>query len=112
MGDIVRSHYNARPDQGHQGRQQSPIISLRSLNNFIKSRLITNFTPRNASVCDIACGKGGDLLKWKSARIRKLLGLDIADVSITQASKRYEKGRFQFNARFKALDCFTVYCFY
>jgi mRNA (guanine-N7-)-methyltransferase len=81
---------------------------MRNFNNFIKARLIATCTPRDAKVLDIACGKGGDLLKWKQANIRSLVGLDIADVSIEQANKRYHTGRFRFRASYNALDCFTV----
>jgi hypothetical protein len=108
MSDLVRSHYNARPDQGLRGRKESPIIQMRNFNNFIKARLIATCTPKEAKVLDIACGKGGDLLKWKQANIKSLVGLDIANVSIEQATRRYNNGRFRFRATYRTLDCFTV----
>lgn len=70
----VASHYNMRPDVGVEHREYSPIIGLKKFNNWVKSVLIGKFAFRErgqpgAKVMDIGCGKGGDLMKWKQARI-------------------------------------------
>ena len=80
---------NARPDVGVAQRQESPIIGLKSFNNWVKSVLITKFAhPAFASspngrrgrgmrgrVLDMGCGKGGDLTKWAKANVAELVGL-------------------------------------
>lgn len=71
---------NARQEVGVEAREFSPIIGLRKFNNWIKSVLIGKFAHRppggpGANVLDIGCGKGGDLGKWKQARIRRMVGL-------------------------------------
>ena len=71
---------NARPEVGVEHREFSPIIGLKKFNNWIKSVLIGKFAWRpkgspGANVLDIGCGKGGDLNKWKQARIRLYVGL-------------------------------------
>ncbi|CCG84374.1 protein of unknown function [Taphrina deformans PYCC 5710] len=109
--EVVRSHYNARPNQGRQQRNQSPIVNLRNFNNWIKSTLIRNFTPsgreQRVRVLDMGCGKGGDLMKWDKAEISSYTGIDLAEVSIDQARGRYEKMRNpRFYADFFAFDCF------
>ncbi|CED84600.1 mrna (guanine-n7-)-methyltransferase [Phaffia rhodozyma] len=97
-GDVaaVASHYNHRPEVGRENRKFSPIFGLKAFNNWIKSVLIAKFArraipggggvPRNARprgrVLDLGCGKGGDLLKWNSARIEMYIGFDIAEVSV------------------------------
>ena len=50
---------------------------------------------RGILVLDIGCGKGGDLQKWHLApqRVDLYVGLDPADVSISQAKERYEDMR-------------------
>ncbi|KAI1788464.1 mRNA capping enzyme-domain-containing protein [Ganoderma leucocontextum] len=83
---VVVEHYNARPDVGVAQRQDSPIIGLKSFNNWVKSVLITKFAhPAFATspngrkgrgmrgrVLDMGCGKGGDLTKWAKANVAEL----------------------------------------
>ena len=66
MRKRVADHYNARPQGDKIQRLNSPIIQLKNMNNFIKSRLIGMYTAKNSAVIDIACGKGGDLIKWSA----------------------------------------------
>lgn len=73
-------------------------------------------------VIDLGCGKGGDLGKWQQApqRVDLYVGLDPADISIDQATERYDnmrrpQGRKRprrdvhplFHAEFAAQDCFA-----
>lgn len=112
---MVERHYNARPDVGVDRRQESPIIGLKSFNNWIKSVLISQFAtpafkestvvgsappqqhgrnyrgnPRMGKVLDLGCGKGGDLQKWSKARIADYVGVDIAAMSVDQAYHRWQ----------------------
>ena len=131
--EVVRSHYNDKKELGKQWRQSSKIKGLRSFNNWVKSTLIQKFSPRDdfdprrpsydpndhLVVLDMGCGKGGDLLKWKSApqEVGFYLGVDSADVSIAHARARYDsmlvdqrrvrRGRQVFVAEFHAMDCWT-----
>lgn len=109
--DVVRSHYNARPDLGYKKRQFSPIIQLKRFNNWIKSVLIQKFAPHASDhpilVLDMGCGKGGDLIKWDKAGIDGYIGIDIAEVSVNQAKKRYREMHASFDALFYAGDCFS-----
>ncbi|KAG8913073.1 mRNA cap guanine-N7 methyltransferase [Tulasnella sp. 408] len=115
---MVERHYNARPDVGVDKRQDSPIIGLKSFNNWIKSVLISQFAapafkqstvvpsfqlqqhhrqnyrgsgnPRRGKILDLGCGKGGDLQKWSKARIADYIGVDIAAMSVDQAYHRWQ----------------------
>ncbi|KAF5386724.1 hypothetical protein D9615_001830 [Tricholomella constricta] len=129
---VVVEHYNSRPDVGVVQRLESPIIGLKNFNNWVKSVLITRFAhpvlaasksksmngnqgyrggPRNTGsgkVLDMGCGKGGDMTKWAKARVKELVGVDIAAVSVDQARSRWESLRGpRFSATFAALDCYT-----
>ncbi|KAF8061515.1 mRNA capping enzyme-domain-containing protein [Lyophyllum atratum] len=129
---VVVEHYNSRPDVGVVQRLESPIIGLKNFNNWVKSVLITRFAhpvlaasksrsangnhgyrggPRSTGsgkVLDMGCGKGGDMTKWAKARVKELVGLDIAAVSVDQARSRWESLRGpRFAATFAALDCYT-----
>lgn len=104
---IVRNHYNQRPDQGIHRRRDSPIIKLRTFNNWVKAVLINKFTRRGNVVLDIGCGKGGDLLKWGKEGCAGFIGIDVAEISISQAKHRYDQVRDKtFWADFRVGDAF------
>ena len=104
----VADHYNAVKQRPVTERKDSKIINLRSFNNWIKSCLINTYVKRGDHVLELACGKGGDLLKWRQAGISYLLGADIADISIQNAQSRYNDRNFNFKADFACIDCFGV----
>jgi mRNA (guanine-N7-)-methyltransferase len=118
---------NSRPNTNIKQRQDSPIIGLKSFNNWIKSVIIAMWgapalsgdsdTAANASrrsltkgkVLDLGCGKGGDLQKWQKARVKLYCGLDIAETSVFQARDRASSLRAAsgFTAVFNTLDCYS-----
>mmetsp|Transcript_36111 Transcript_36111/g.60880 ORF Transcript_36111/g.60880 Transcript_36111/m.60880 type:complete len:338 (+) Transcript_36111:151-1164(+) len=105
----VADHYSNRQNQSRQQRQKSPIFHLRLLNNWIKSVLIHRYTERNARVLDLACGKGGDLPKWRKANIEYYCGIDIAKESVkSHARNRYNKDNYPFPAHLMCVDAFQV----
>ena len=114
----MAEHYNSRQNIDIQDREFSPIIGLKKFNNWIKSVLIGKFVYRppggvgrgpGANVLDIGCGKGGDLNKWKMAKINMYVGLDIAEGSVDDARDRYANMRQPvFPGHFFAHDCFNV----
>ena len=60
-------------------------------------------------VLDFACGKGGDLTKYRKAEVGSYVGVDIALESVRRdAVERYNGGDYPFPARFVAGDCFTA----
>lgn len=73
-------------------------------------RLKREDCPR-ATVLDLCCGKGGDLLKWRIGNVAHLVATDIASVSLEQCEKRYQemkergdRGRSIFTAEFIVAD--------
>lgn len=129
--DAVTQHYNLVPERGRDWRKTaSRIKGLRSYNNWVKSCVINKFSRdelqgqhhESLKVLDIGCGKGGDLQKWQSApqRVGLYVGLDPADVSITQARERYvsmqksanerrhngRRAKGVFHGEFIVRDCF------
>ncbi|XP_052482288.1 mRNA cap guanine-N7 methyltransferase 1 isoform X2 [Gossypium raimondii] len=110
----VADHYSARTNQTLEEREASPIIHLKKLNNWIKSVLIQLYARRGDAVLDLACGKGGDLIKWDKAKVGYYVGIDIADGSIEDCRTRYNgdadhhqrRKKFTFPARLICGDCF------
>ncbi|RYR70172.1 hypothetical protein Ahy_A03g016681 isoform A [Arachis hypogaea] len=112
----VADHYSARSNQTLEEREASPIIHLKKLNNWIKSVLIQLYTRRGDAVLDLACGKGGDLIKWDKAKIGYYVGIDIAEGSIKDCRTRYNgdadhhqrRKKFSFPARLLCGDCYEI----
>lgn len=107
---LIADHYNSIKAVKREERHQSRILHLRNLNNWIKHILIAEFGSKERGikdVLDLACGKGGDLQKWKKAQIRSWFGIDIAEESVEEARRRYKDmpGPI-FNAQFHVLDAF------
>ncbi|KAK1307836.1 mRNA cap guanine-N7 methyltransferase 1 [Acorus calamus] len=112
----VADHYSARTNQTLEEREASPIIHLKKLNNWIKSVLIQLYARPRDAVLDLACGKGGDLIKWDKAKIGYYVGIDIAEGSIEDCRTRYNgdadqnlrRKKFSFPARLICGDCFEA----
>ncbi|WOL04538.1 mRNA cap guanine-N7 methyltransferase 1-like [Canna indica] len=112
----VAEHYSARSNQTLEEREASPIIHLKKLNNWIKSVLIQLYARPKDIVLDIACGKGGDLIKWDKAKIGYYVGVDIAEGSIKDCRTRYNgdseqqqrRNKFGFPARLICADFYEV----
>lgn len=70
----VAHHYNKIQSLDREEREESKI-KQRQVNNIIKTSLIQKYCPKkNASVLDLACGKGGDMGKWNFNKIKKYVG--------------------------------------
>ncbi|XP_056262970.1 mRNA cap guanine-N7 methyltransferase-like isoform X2 [Pseudoliparis swirei] len=118
-GVKVASHYNRLQEVGLAARSRSKIFFMRNFNNWLKSVLIGEILdqvrgagPRQVSVLDLGCGKGGDLLKWRRGGIDHLVCADIAAVSVEQCQSRYEDMKKKshanekiFSAQFITADC-------
>lgn len=68
-------------------------------------------------VLDLACGKGGDLNKWRnSSHMEYLVAVDISPGSITNCQTRYEdmkkKNKYLFGGEFIVADCTRVIYIY
>lgn len=97
----VALHYSKRQDMSVEMRSESRIFHLRNLNNWIKYTLIHDHCPAQSRVLDLACGKGGDLKKWKEQHIKEYVGVDIAEGSIRDAVHRFKEiNGISFPARF------------
>lgn len=71
----VAHHYNKIQSLDREEREESKIKHLRQVNNIIKTSLIQKYCPKkDASVLDLACGKGGDMGKWNFNKIKKYVG--------------------------------------
>lgn len=111
VGDVgaVAQHYGERRALSAAERRRSLIRSLRELNNWVKSTQILASVRPGDFVLDLACGKGGDLPKWKEARIGAYAAVDVALASVrADLRNRYNLGRHPFPAALFVADCFAA----
>lgn len=82
--------YNQLQRRAPSDRADSLLFHMRALNNWVKSVLINEYSRREGDcVLDLACGKGGDLMKWTKRNLSLYVGVDIAQKSLEDAIKRY-----------------------
>ena len=86
----VANAYDHLQDRGREGRQSSDILHLKNFNNWIKATLVQAFASKPClRVLDLACGKLGDLLKWKNNGVQYYCGIDISRQAVEDASVRF-----------------------
>lgn len=86
-------------------RQNSYFYNMRKFHNNIKRSMYNKYA-KNKSILDLACGKLGDLHKWKSCNVNRVIGYDINSESIKEGKKRlleYPK-KFQDKIMLNVLD--------
>ncbi|CAJ0592683.1 unnamed protein product [Cylicocyclus nassatus] len=115
----VNSEYELNRPKSMKLRNSLNIFFMMRRENFLRGILIMQslsnvhhsvnkmLRPR---VLDLACGKGGDLRKWKIANVDSVVMADVADVSLTQAKERYDEMAQRersglFPAEFVHADC-------
>lgn len=79
---LLDSKYSFRTTE----REKTVSVHMADFHNWIKNKLLISPTSRQFKdpvLFDIACGKGGDLFKWKECKINKVLGIDLYDDNIT-----------------------------
>ena len=90
-----------------ESRADSYLYHMRNFNNWVKAKLIALARPvrkvtasssraaLTIDVLDLACGKGGDLMKWAlhQPSVRRYVGVDVARGSLRAAAARCVKNR-------------------
>ena len=101
IGDDDVYYNKAKTDRNY-------TLGLRNFHNlYVKSRLITGIAKQDDNLIDYAVGKGGDIPKWKQARLKFVLGIDVAQDNIYNSNDgvcaRYLNERKQSKQLFSAL---------
>lgn len=87
--EYTQRHYDSTRFHTQRDRAQGVLFKLKKFHNSIKRDLIMTYAHNAESVLDVCCGRGGDLQKWASARVRYVCGLDLSPVEIQEARRRY-----------------------
>lgn len=85
--------------QSKSERFKSYFYNMRRFHNNIKRQLYDKYTKNIDKLLDLACGKGGDLDKWVSNNIKKVVGYDIDEKSIIEAQRRVREYRNPINTQ-------------
>jgi mRNA (guanine-N7-)-methyltransferase len=88
---VVAQSYDRIKAQSKQERQASPIFYLRTFNNWVKAALIVLYGSHETepSVLDLACGKLGDMSKWREQSVKRYTGIDISRMQLQEAASRF-----------------------
>lgn len=106
MGDPER-HYDTMSIALAASRQMR--TPLRKFHNDAKRALLDLFGRRAGRLLDLACGRGGDLHKWRAADVKKVLGLDISGASVDEARARCAAIRADLRFTFERADLTQPY---
>ncbi len=85
------AHYELQPESLPAHLSLSRVSFLRAFNNWVKSTLISYYSPPAASALDLCCGKGGDLGKWQRVQCAHYVGTDFSENLINLAAERARK---------------------
>ena len=85
IDNVVQESSNVYYNPSYNSRNKSLTIYLQKFHNFIKKNILLSFyktylseSQTNISLLDLACGKGGDLFKWKQLNYNTVVGIDIS----------------------------------
>ncbi|GAM24334.1 hypothetical protein SAMD00019534_075090 [Acytostelium subglobosum LB1] len=114
-GDVNKSisdHYAQKSlTNTLETRDDSKILYMRNINNWVKSIMIQLHTRANDRVLDVCGGKLGDLLKWIKQNIGRLYVADISlealKAGMSRINEKMRKQGLYFDTTLICCDCFS-----
>lgn len=104
----VSAGYDQIKSTSLKERSESNTFHLREFNNWIKSWLVYKYCPQpNASILDLACGKGGDIPKFKLKSPAFMVFADISPESVKECYRKYVPESEKIKAKFIIGDSFN-----
>lgn len=106
--EYIADHYDDIVLNQHLYTTKKHITTnLRRINNFIKAGILTKYIKKNDVLLDLGCGKGGDLKKYQSLKIKKYVGIDVSKKSIEEAIHRVKNLKLSFITQFCVKDAYN-----
>ena len=79
LEDIPSQSYTQNDVYYNRKTRNTNTQALRNFHNlYVKKKLIVGVCNPDDIMLDFACGKGGDLSKWRTSRLKYVLGLDLS----------------------------------
>lgn len=79
-------------------------VQMRLYHNYIKGVLLEQVSNSGKTLLDIGVGRGGDLHKWNRYGITKVVGVDVNEVYIKDAIKRYKSSKYRKDYKFYVIN--------
>ena len=90
----VERHYDAQAtSHGSRAaqlaaRDAGALIAYKRHANAVKRRMIEEYAGGAELLVDMGCGRGGDINKWREARVRRVMALDLSAAQLDEARRR------------------------
>lgn len=83
--------------------------ALQRFHNEAKRQLLKEFAWQAGRLLDLACGRGGDLHKWRALQIAHVTGVDVSENSLAEARARAAKAGGRTDVAFERADLAAGY---
>lgn len=72
----------------YYGAHNDSLTFIRKLHNEKKMQILLSIQPLDATVLDLCCGRGGDIIKYKKAGVKEVLMIDQDEISLDEGQQR------------------------
>ena len=89
-----KSYYKCVENENYDHKKRLPMQNFHNL--YVKKTLIMDYSPnskgtgQNGRLLDLACGKSGDLSKWKNAKLKDVIAIDISKPCVEYGKNFYK----------------------
>lgn len=87
--------FHVQPESSSNQQVGKELHGVRQFHNMIKRHLLNQYTAPGKDLLDYCCGRLGDLTKWRSARLKSVVGIDINEEYLTEARSRLKVQHLQ-----------------
>ena len=93
IDDSLEDEVYYREEDNRRTRILGPVYKF---HNTVKDSLYKQWTKEDDTLLELAVGRLGDFNKWKSAKLAKVVGVDLSSQNLQMACRRVLKDRMQY----------------
>ena len=93
------THYDAQANDPQQSRAAAlakrkggALYKYKLFANAVKRRMYGAYARGAPAIVELGCGRGGDISKWRDARVRRVIALDLSSAQLDEARRREGQG--------------------
>ena len=98
-GAARKTHYDAQANDPQQSRAAAlakrkggALYKYKLFANAVKRRMYGAYARGAPAIVELGCGRGGDISKWRDARVRRVIALDLSSAQLDEARRREGQG--------------------